>query len=46
MSVNLHHLRESEDRIKASLVSALNSALILVLMLLVILAVGFVLARR
>ena len=46
MSVNLHSLKQTEDRVKRSLTSALNSTFVLYMVLLMIIALGFVLAPR
>lgn len=45
MSTALRHVRETEDRMKASLFSALNSAWFLMLVLLAVLVLGVVLPR-
>jgi hypothetical protein len=45
MSVNLHAVRMAEQRAKLSLVSTLNSALLIYLTLLLLIIVGIFLSR-
>ncbi len=45
MYLSLHRLKESEDRMKASVTSALNSTIVLAVTFLLILLFGIVLAR-
>lgn len=45
MSVNLHAMRHAEERAKASLFHALNSAMMVYSVLLIIIVLGIVLAR-
>jgi hypothetical protein len=46
MSVDLRHMQETEDRMKASLFSALNSTWFLVFVLLMLVVLGVVLPRN
>jgi hypothetical protein len=46
MSGILQHMRQSEDRLKLSMYSALNSAWVVSLTLLIVLALWFVAAQR
>lgn len=45
-SVNLEHLKQTENRVKASLTSALNSTFVLLGVLVLIIVIGVVLADR
>lgn len=45
MSTNLHSIKEAEDRVRASLFSALNSTVILYLALIGVIILGVVFAR-
>jgi hypothetical protein len=46
MSVTLHSLKQSEDRLKRSLTSAMNSTIVLYVVMIFIILLGFLLAPR
>jgi hypothetical protein len=46
MSATLHHFKEAEDRLKASLFSAASSTVVLGVLLLIVLAFGIYVAQE